>query len=119
MLRNILAFALCLVASASVADTLYVTEFVGPPTVSVYYQAVNTPANANQTVAIGGASTQSAAFTTGSRIVRIHTDVACHLEIGGTNPVATTSSMRLAADQTEYFVVAAGQKLAVIVAAAP
>jgi hypothetical protein len=117
MLRNTLALALLLLASGVNAATLYVTEFIGPPATSVYYQAVNTPANAQQTVTVGVASAQSAAFSVGSKIVRIHTDVACHIEVGGINPTATTSSMRLAADQTEYFVVAAGQKLAVIAAA--
>lgn len=117
MLRYMLALVLCLVASVTAADTLYVTEFPGPPAISVYYQAVNTPALANQTIAIAGASAQSAAFATTTKIVRVHTDVACHVVVGGANPTATTSSMRMGEGATEYFVVTPGQKLAVIAAA--
>lgn len=110
---TVLALLGALSASAS---TLFVTEFKGPPTVSVYYQAVNTPALANQTVAIAGSSAQSAAFNNETRIIRIATDIACNVVVGGTNPTATTSSMRLATGQTEYFVVRPGDKLAVILA---
>lgn len=117
MLRNLLAFALCFVGALASADTLYVTEFPGPPAVSVYYQAVNTPALANQAVAVSGASAQSAVFSSTTKIVRIHADVACHVVVGGTNPTATTNSMKVGANQTEYFVVTPGQRLAVIAAA--
>jgi hypothetical protein len=103
-------------AGRVLADTLYITEFSGPPAVSVYYQAANAPAVANQTVAIAGASAQSAVFSSTTKLVRIHTDVACMVNVGGTNPTATTSNMRLAAGQTEYFVVVPGQRLAVIIA---
>ncbi len=114
MRRIFLSIVGLLCALPALADTLYVTEFAGPPAVSVYYQATNTPAVANQTVAITGTSAQSAAFADTTKIVRIHTDIICHVVLGGASPTATASSMRLAADQTEYFVVAPGQKLAVI-----
>lgn len=118
-MRSLFAVLALLAAPLALADTLYVTEFTGPPAVSVYYQAANTPAVANQTVAISGVSAQSAAFNSSTKLVRVHTDVACHVVVGGASPTATTSSMRLGAGQTEYFVVTAGQRLAVIVAAAP
>ena len=105
---------LCLFALPALADTVYVTEFKAAPPVTVYYQAVRAPALANQTVAVGAVTAQSAAFNAATGIVRIHVDVACHINIGGTNPTATTSSMLMSADSTEYFVVTAGDKLAVI-----
>jgi hypothetical protein len=45
--------------------------------------------------------------------------VACHVEVGGLNPVATPTSMRMVAGQTEYFVVTPGERLAVIVDPTP
>lgn len=106
--------ALCVVAPLHAA-TLYISEYVGPPAVSVYYQAASSPAITMQTVAVGGVSAQSAAFSSTTRLIRVQTDIKCFVVIGGTNPTATTSSQRMAADQTEYFVVAPGDKLAVIV----
>jgi hypothetical protein len=72
------------------------------------------PAAVEQTpITISGASAQSAAFGAKTRIVRVHTDAICSI-VFGDNPTATTNHKRLAADQTEYFGVAPGQKLAVI-----
>jgi len=48
-----------------------------------------------------GSSTQSAAFSAKTRMVRIHTDSICSIEFG-TNPTATTSTARMVAGQTEY-----------------
>lgn len=115
MLKNLFVIAVSLlICSVASAATLYVTEFVGAPPLSVYYQAARAPALVDQTVAIGGSSTRSAAFNANTGIIRVSTDVACHLVIGGTAPTATTSSMRMAAGQTEYFLVSPGDKLAVI-----
>lgn len=115
MKRIIAALALALCALPSLASTLYVTEIQGAPPTSVYYQAARMPAVANQTVSIGVSSTQSAAFDSLTGLVRVHADVACHVLIGGTNPTALSTSMRFIAGQTEYFVVKAGDKLAVII----
>lgn len=93
---------------------LYVTEYAtaavdqgravpvgyGPPVV-------------NQTVAIGGASVQSAAFNANTRLIRVHSDAICSILVGS-NPTATTSTARMAANQTEYFGVAPTHKIAVI-----
>lgn len=70
---------------------------------------------AEQTVAIGGTTTQSSAFNAGTSLLRIHTDVVCSIAFG-TNPTATTSKMRMGANQTEYFSVPRGAsyKVAVI-----
>lgn len=112
--RALLGLAAIVAMSTAQADTLYVTEYTAAPPDSVYYQAARTPAQANQTVAIAAASAQSAAFSIMTGLVRLHCDIACHVEVGGTNPTATTSSARLVAGQTEYFVVKPGDKVAVI-----
>jgi hypothetical protein len=66
-----------------------------------------------QTVAIG-AEADSSAFNSGTTIIRVHADAICSITIGSA-PTATTSMMRLAADQTEYFAVTGGvDKLSVI-----
>jgi hypothetical protein len=71
------------------------------------------PAKASQTVAIGGSTTQSAAFGPVTAYVRLHSDVICSVAFG-TNPTASATTARLAANQTEYFAVRAGDKIAVI-----
>lgn len=73
----------------------------------------NEPSTAEQTVVIGGASAQSSAFNTTTHFVRIHTDSICSVSFGS-NPTATTTTKRLAANQTEYFAVRPGHKIAVI-----
>ena len=95
--------------------TAYVTEFQGlgsDPNGSV--QAVAGPPLAEQTVVIGVGSAQSAAFQPTTTVVRVHVDAICSFKIGGANPVATASSARMIAGQTEYFRVQPGDKVAVI-----
>lgn len=76
--------------------------------------AAQMPAQVHQTpITVSGSSQQSAAFAAGTSFVRLHAQVACHVVVG-TNPTATTNSMRLAEGQTEYFGVTPGHKLAVI-----
>lgn len=83
---------------------LYITEFAsqGLDAKGRAMVVADLPAAASQTVAIGGSSTQSSAFNALTKFVRIHTDAVCSVEFG-TSPTATTSSMRLAANTTEYF----------------
>lgn len=71
------------------------------------------PPLASQTVAIGGSSTQSAAFNAEAKIVCVHTDAICSIEFGA-SPTATANSRRLAANSTEFFQIVPGQKVAVI-----
>ena len=71
------------------------------------------PSTVQQTVAIGGGSTQSSAFRTDTKLVRIHCDAICSIRFG-TNPTASSTTARLAANQTEYFKVTPGDKVAVI-----
>ena len=102
--------------------TLYVTEYqsiaspaIGAAQWSSNIQAMAQPPLAEQTVAIGGSSTQSSAFNANTCIVRLHTDSICSVEFG-TNPTSTAAKARMAANQTEYFGVPQGQsyKVAVI-----
>lgn len=105
--------------------SLYVTEYQGLGQVDpdaadgqmsykVTAQAPKGPALAEQKLAISGVSAQSAAFNRLTRLIRVHTDIVCSVAVGGANPAATTSSARMAANQTEYFSVEPGDKIAVI-----
>jgi len=96
---------------------LYVTEYVSQARDAKGQQMVVAaePPMADQVVSIGGSSTQSTAFNASTNFVRIHTDAICSIQFG-TNPTATTSTRRLAANTTEYFGVPVGMsyKVAVI-----
>jgi len=93
---------------------IYITEheypryFLGSP-----LPVVSMPPIVSQTVTIGGASAQSAAFNAATKLVCIHSDAICSIEFGS-NPTATTSSKRVAANSSEYFEVNPGDKVAVI-----
>lgn len=73
------------------------------------------PAIVSQQIVNTGATTQSAAFNTNTKIVRLATDSICSVKFG-TNPTATTADMRMGVNQTEYFAVepGGGMKLAVV-----
>lgn len=93
---------------------LYVTEFETPSkSQTAVLPMVRGPKVADNNVAIGGTSTQSSAFNADTRIIRVHTDAICSIEIGA-NPTAAATSARMAANQTEYFFVTPGHKIAVI-----
>ena len=98
--------------------TLYVAEFERPR--NQWVDIANAPPVVEQTVAIGGSSTQIAnAFggTGGTQfrtaLIRVATDSICSIAIGA-NPTATTSNMRMAANSVEYFSVMPNHKIAVI-----
>jgi hypothetical protein len=63
-----------------------------------------------------GASTQSAELNANTRFVRVRSDAACHIVVG-MNPTATVDDAPLGANETEYFGVPPGYKIAVIAAA--
>jgi len=113
MKKVLFTFAALLMTAQCFAATVYIEEYSDSIPVT-RYQAAVAPGLAKQTVAIGGSSTQSAAFGANTRLIRVHADSICSIEIGGTNPTATTTSARFVAGQTEYFLVNAGDKLAVI-----
>ncbi len=93
---------------------VYVTEhtlpriFCGNP-----LPVAELPPIATQKLTNGASSVQSAAFNSATRMVGIHPDAVVSVAIGA-NPTATTSDRRLAANTTEYFFVAPGQRLAVV-----
>src|SRR4029077_19006076 len=51
---------------------------------------VRWPALQTQTIAIGGSSQQSNPFGLNTKIIRVHTDAVCSIDVGP-NPTATTS----------------------------
>ena len=95
--------------------TLYITEFSVLQSKFLYStaQMALQPALVDQVVAIGGSSTNSAAFNANTNFVRLHTDAICSIQIG-LAPTATTTNARLAANETEYYGVRPGDKVAVI-----
>lgn len=100
--------------------TLYITEFVAQPR-DGNGQVVNSaewPPIAEQTVAIGAGSAQSAALNAKTRFVRLHADAICSIAVGA-NPTAAATNARMAANATEYVGISkalaeAGCKIAVI-----
>jgi len=94
--------------------TLYITEYERVPVAAGGSVAMGAePAQASQTVAIGGGTTQSAAFGPTTQYIRVHSDAICSIAFGA-NPTATAVLTRMAANQTEYFHVQPGHKVAVI-----
>jgi hypothetical protein len=71
------------------------------------------PPIAEQTEAITAGSTQSNAFNGGTKFIRVHTDAICSIAVGP-DPTASATTRRMAANQTEYFGVKGGWKIAVI-----
>lgn len=99
--------------------TLYISEYSGFAAGSAQGGPSNITGQAGQEPAIAEQSfaftttTQSAAFNASTRVVRIHTDAICSI-LFGVNPTAVATSKRLAANQTEYFGVTSGQKVAAV-----
>lgn len=94
--------------------TLYISEFTTLAThVQTGTQIAQMPPVAEQTRSISGSTAQSSAFNIATRFVQLHTDAICSISIGS-NPTATTSTMRLPADTIIYFGVTPGDKVAVI-----
>lgn len=94
----------------------YITEFAEQPVLAGGHSLPvgMQPAVAEQVVAIT-TNTQSSAFNAKTAFVRIHVDAICSIEFG-TNPTASTTTARMAANSTEYFAVPKGlsYKVAVI-----
>lgn len=93
---------------------LYVTEYANSLQEG-HIQIAMEPANADQTVVIGGGSLSSSAFANNTRLVRLETDSICSVKFG-TAPTATISTRRMQAGDIEYFGVPLGAsyKVAVI-----
>ena len=95
-------------------STLYISEFANMAGIGSRFVRVAPMAPlAEQTVAIGGSSTQSNAFSANTQVIRVAADSVCSIKIGA-NPTATATTLRIPSNVTEYFAVQPGQKLAVI-----
>ena len=94
-------------------DTLHHRIRAGPIAAGGSIAMGAEPAQASQTVAIGGGSVQSSAFGPTTQYIRVHSDAICSLAFGP-NPTAVATVMRMAANQTEYFHVQPGHKVAAI-----
>lgn len=78
-----------------------------------HVQAGFEPAVTSQAVTFT-TTTQSAAFNTATKFIRVFSDTACYVKFGS-NPTATTATdMPLAANTAEFFAVVAGQKIAAV-----
>lgn len=99
------------------AGTFYVTEYAtaGHMAGSTVPVAVGRPIT-NNNITIGAGSVQSNAFNTNTRLIRVHNDATQPVFVKiGLNPTAVTATDgRMAANQTEYYQVNPGDKIAVI-----
>ena len=97
---------------------LYVTEYPDLPGAYATYtpQVVRDPPIVDQTpLAIGVTAVSSVAFNSRTKIVRLHCDVVCSISIGPVgSTTATAANARMAANQTEYRMVAPGCMVSVI-----
>lgn len=94
---------------------LYVAEIelLGLDAHGAEVMAPKMPPIVEQLIVISGSTAQSAAFTGKTRFLQVHCDVVCSVAYGP-NPVATTSNQRMAANETRFVSVTAGDKIAVI-----
>ena len=93
---------------------LYVREL---PNLRVYQgtqlQAGEAPALAEYRVANDGVSTQSPAFGAATRFIEVHSDSVCSILVDS-NPTAVITKGRIAAGETRYYRVRAGDKIAAV-----
>jgi hypothetical protein len=94
---------------------LYLTEFsaLGRDLQGVTVLAGDMPPVAEQQLAIGASSVQSAAFSTRTQYLMVHCDATCSIAIGS-NPVAVATAHRLGAGERLFYSVSPGQQLAVV-----
>lgn len=71
------------------------------------------PAVAIQEVTFTSSSVKSAAFNEYTSLIRVRADAACRVLVGE-DPTALVTSIPLGANETEYFGVKPGHKIAVI-----
>ena len=85
-------------------STLYITEYARYARTLDGYNtsAPEEPPLAQQTIAISGASVQSAVLSANTRLVRMSADATCSIEVG-TNPTATAASRRIPANQVPEY----------------
>jgi hypothetical protein len=87
----------------------YIAEFedVGSSFLGQGVAAPMCPPLREQTVAIGAVAS-SAAFQPKTKLIRVEVDAICSIAVG-LEAVATTSTMRMAANTSEYFSVPPGR----------
>lgn len=94
--------------------SLYITEFgQALDERGGISDALQMPPLAEQKLAIGAGTIQSAAWNAATKIVRIETDAICSVAFGA-NPVASVANMRMAANDSLLCRVSPGGKVAVI-----
>lgn len=95
--------------------TLYISEFKGMAISELGHQvsAPMSPPVTEQKVAIAGVSAQSSALSSNTRYVMVHTDAICSLAFGS-DPTAVTTAHRMGANETRFYGVVPGSKIAVI-----
>lgn len=93
---------------------LYITEFprIGYSNLGGTPLSLTPLADATTQVITFSTTTQSAALSASTTIVRVVSDTNCYVT-AGSNPTATSNDLRLVADIAEYFSVTPGHKLAV------
>ncbi|MEP6906777.1 MAG: hypothetical protein ABI858_02175 [Pseudoxanthomonas sp.] len=99
-------------------STLYITEFASQGRDAAGYQVQDIPVYppaAEQVVAIGAGSVQSAALQPSTTLVTVASDQACSIAVGA-NPTATATNRRIAANVPVQICVPvkSGFKIAVI-----
>lgn len=95
------------------ASRLFVTEYDQSAVAQGWPVLIAQEIGHDQAVVdFSGGAAQSAAFKTGTMMVRLVADSQCSI-LFGTNPTATTANKLLPALVPEYFAVEAGQNLKV------
>lgn len=94
---------------------LFITEYSALSQIPGAQMSQESAIIAAYSVPIGGASGQSQTFNPKTRVIEIHCDAPCSIDIG-LNPTAVTTARRMAANQSTYRNVPEGgnYKIAVI-----
>jgi hypothetical protein len=95
--------------------TLYITEYNDAPATKngVVIPSGSEPNVAEQAVPITGVSAVSAVFGPQTSFIMVNTDTTCSLAFGS-SPTAVTTAHRMSANETRFYGVVSGQRLAVI-----
>lgn len=92
----------------------YITEYAGlARDVFNYHVAAGTEPAVDEQKVTFTTTTASSAFNEQTRFVMIHVDAIAHLAFGD-DPTATTGAHRMAANETRFYGVNPGQKVAFV-----
>jgi hypothetical protein len=89
---------------------LYIKEYSGVRQVEGGLAQIGEEPGTAQTPVTFTSAAASAAFASGTKMIRIISDTNCHLAFG-TGPIATANDMLVIANTVEYFGVKEGQKV--------